>query len=174
MGGERTDGPTDEAPPSIVDRAQAASAVHHVLLVRAASWLCALPITGVVETMRALPVRPIAGAPPFVRGVSVIRGALLPVVHLGALLGGPLPGSGGRFVTVRTGARQVALHVDAVIGAKHIEAAALSMTPPLLSEALPSLAEKIGALDGQMVAWLRLAHILPDDVWGRMLGEGQG
>jgi purine-binding chemotaxis protein CheW len=139
--------------------------MRHVLLVRAGGWICALPITDTVETMRALPVRALAGAPSFIRGVAVIRGALLPVVHLASLLGTAGPLNSGRFVTVRTESGLCALHVDAVIGAKYIDSEALSRTPPLLSEALPEPAEKIGALDGQMFAMLRTARIVPDELW---------
>jgi purine-binding chemotaxis protein CheW len=36
--------------------------------------------------MRPLPIKPIAGTPGFVRGVSIIRGAPTPVIDLKALL----------------------------------------------------------------------------------------
>ena len=58
------------------------------LLVRAAGRLCAVPIAHVVEVMRALPVEPIPGAPSFVPGLAIIRGAPMPVVDLGLLTGG--------------------------------------------------------------------------------------
>jgi purine-binding chemotaxis protein CheW len=106
--------------------------------------------------------------------MAIIRGGLLPVVHLASLLGHEDAESGGRFVTMRAGSRQIALHVDEVIGAKHIATDALSATPPLLGEAIPAHAEKIGALDGQMVAMLRTTRILPPDLWDRMLREGEG
>lgn len=171
MGGPWSAGPNDEAPPQ--SRAAKAPSVHHVLLVRAGEWMTALPITEVIETMRALPVRPVAGAPAFVRGVSMIRGELLPVVHLGALLGAKEAPEGGRFVTVRAGTKPFALHVDQVLGAKLIEDAALSSTPALLSEALPQHASKLAALDGQMVVVLRTARLLSDELRARILGEGE-
>ena len=168
-----------------VERAAPRSALSHVLLVRAGGWICALPITDVVETMRGLPLRPVAGAPRFIRGLSIIRGALLPVVSLAALLGAeeaPLTappalaaGQGaGRLVTVRTGERQIALHVDEVIGAKHIDASALALTPPLLSEALPGSTARLGALDGQTLAVLSAARILSDDLGRALLEQGEG
>jgi hypothetical protein len=39
------------------------------LLCRAGSFLCALRLADVVEIMRVLRIEPIAGAPPFVRGL---------------------------------------------------------------------------------------------------------
>jgi purine-binding chemotaxis protein CheW len=152
-------------------RSSPSGAMRHVLLVRAGGWICALPITDTVETMRELPVRALEGAPSFVRGVAVIRGALLPVIHLAALLGIAGPPHGGRFVTVRTRSGLCALHVDAVIGAKHIDAEILSLTPPLLSEALPEPAEKIGVLDGHMFAMLHTARILPEETWSKIMSQ---
>lgn len=176
MGGPWSPGPNDEAaPPS---RAPRTPSLHHALLVRTGEWTTALPITEVIETMRALPVRPVAGAPAFVRGVSIIRGQLMPVVDLGALLGAKEAaedaGKAGRFVTVRAGSKPFALRVDQVLGAKFIEDAALTSTPALLSEALPEHASKLAALDGQMVVVLRTARVLPEELRARLLGEDQG
>jgi purine-binding chemotaxis protein CheW len=146
---------------------------RHVVLVRARSWTCALPIRDVVETMRALPVRPIAGAPPFVRGVAMIRGGLLPVVSLGALLGDEGAEGGRRFVTVRTGeGRLAALEVNEVLGARHIDVASLDAMPPLLSQAIPDLVERLGALDGQVLAVLRAAAIVSDSLWSEITQKG--
>jgi purine-binding chemotaxis protein CheW len=126
--------------------------------------------------MRGLPLRPVAGAPRFIRGLSIIRGALLPVVSLAALLGAEEAASPrvGRLVTVRTGERQIALHVDEVIGAKHIDTSALALTPPLLSEALPGPTERLGALDGQTLAMLSAARILSDDLFRSLIAQGAG
>ena len=53
-----------------------------VLIVMAGARACAIPLDYVAETMRPLPIEPVAGTPGFVRGVSVIRGAPTPVVDL--------------------------------------------------------------------------------------------
>src|SRR5205809_310773 len=58
-----------------------------VLIVAVRSGACALPLMHVIETMRPLPIEPMACALSFVRGISIIRGAPTPVVDLGALLG---------------------------------------------------------------------------------------
>ncbi|MFL5302954.1 MAG: chemotaxis protein CheW, partial [Anaeromyxobacteraceae bacterium] len=57
----------------------------NVLLVRAGSRLCALPLACVVETLRPLHTSPLAGTPACVSGVAVVRGAPTPVVDLDAL-----------------------------------------------------------------------------------------
>jgi chemotaxis signal transduction protein len=46
----------------------------------------ALAVRDVRETMRPLPVEPLARAPPFVRGLATIRGFPTPVVDFGRLL----------------------------------------------------------------------------------------
>src|SRR5215468_8425951 len=103
-------------------------AAHRVLAVRAGARMLALPIESVVETMRPLPVEPLAGAPSFVLGLAVIRGAAIPVVDVA----GETP---GRFVTLRLGARRIALAVEAVLGLAALEPATLSGLPPLLDGA---------------------------------------
>src|SRR6187402_2500860 len=85
------------------------------LLVRCRSWLCAIPLSEVVETLRALPLQPVAGAPPFVRGLSQIRGELLPVVELAVLLGSDSDAPAPRLVVVRAEHHHLALAVDEVL-----------------------------------------------------------
>jgi CheY-like chemotaxis protein len=63
---------------------------------------CAFPLHHVGETMRPLPIKPLAGTPGFVCGVSVIRGTPTPVVDLKALLeNSEHSPSFGRFVTLK-------------------------------------------------------------------------
>jgi hypothetical protein len=54
------------------------------LISRVQSRLCALALESVLETMRPLPIEPLAGVPEFVRGLPVIRGTPLPVIALAA------------------------------------------------------------------------------------------
>ena len=63
-------------------------AMRQVLLVRCGESLCALPLAGVLEIMRPLPCEPVQNAPEFVLGMSLIRGAFVPVVDLAALVTG--------------------------------------------------------------------------------------
>lgn len=134
------------------------------LIVEVQTRVCALPLMHVIETMRPLPIETISGAPPFVLGVSTIRGVPTPVVDLGAALGAP-GGVPGRFVTLRLGDRQVALSVDTVLGIRDLDNARLQALPPLLQEASNDLIEAIGTLDAQFLMVLREAWELPDGVW---------
>ena len=134
------------------------------LIVRVQARVCALPLAHVLETMRPLPIEPIAGAPPIVLGVSIVRGVPTPVVDLGSALGthGGIP---GRFVTLRLGDRQVALSVDAVLGIRDLDGASIPALPPLLQQASKDLIEAIGTLDARFLMVLRAGWELPDDVW---------
>lgn len=56
------------------------------LLVRAGGRVVGLPLAQVVEVLDPGAAFPVPSTEPAVRGVSVIRGRILPLVHLGALL----------------------------------------------------------------------------------------
>ena len=57
------------------------------LIFRVLDRLCALSLGHVVETMRPLPIEPLAAAPHFVLGLATIRGSQVPVVDAGRLIG---------------------------------------------------------------------------------------
>lgn len=141
-----------------------ASNANRFLVVGVHTHVCALPLMQVIETMRPLPVEPIAGVPSFVRGVSIIRGAPTPVVDLGALVGMP-GGVAGRFVTLRVDERQVALSVDRVLGVHHLDSSTIQKLPPLFQKASKDVIEAMGTLDTQLLVVLRQGWALPDEVW---------
>jgi len=134
------------------------------LIVRAAGRRCALAVADVVETMRPLPVQDVGGAPSFVRGLAMIRGAPTPVVDLASWLGVTSAGP-ARWVAVRAGGRPVALAVDAVVGIRALDDARLQEAPPLLREATAERVELLGALDADLLIVLRTARVVPDEVW---------
>ncbi len=134
-------------------------------MVRAGTLTCALPVCHVIETMRPLPVEPLANAPAFVRGVSIIRGAPVPVVDLGALLNTPGSRPSPRFVTVRAGERRVALAVDGILGLRDLASLALDDMPPLLREASRETIESLGSLDSEFLLVLKAGGVVPPEVW---------
>jgi purine-binding chemotaxis protein CheW len=140
-----------------------------VLVMTVGAHACAIPLQHVWETMRPLPIERMAGLPAFVLGVSVIRGAPVPVVDLGALLtGGRASASYGRLVTVRVGERRAALAVDAVVGSQTLDLSQLGALPPLLHDAGADLVDAIGARDAQLLVVLRATRLLPDEVWATL------
>lgn len=141
----------------------AASPPEIVLLVRAGARLCGLPVAAVSETMRPLPVAPVAGAPAWVRGVAVVRGEPLPVVDLAALLGGTAEEAAGRFVAIRAGGRAAALAVGAVLGVARLDPAG-ARTLPLVRDACAGALESLRTLDGDLLVVLGAARLVPDAV----------
>jgi purine-binding chemotaxis protein CheW len=133
--------------------------------------MCALPLEEVEETMRPLPVAPVAEAPFFVRGVCMVRGTPSPIVSLAALLGGALPtqaSPGQRFIALRVPEGRLALEVDEVRGLRWLEEDTLESVPPLLRSTANGQLQHVGSLDGGLLAVLGSAHLLPEDLWRRL------
>jgi purine-binding chemotaxis protein CheW len=135
------------------------------VLCRVGSVVCALPAEHVSETMRPLPVEPLAGMPPFIAGLAIVRGVPIPVVDLARLLGGSDPLRATRFVTIRIGDRHAAMAVDSVLGVRAVRADALHELPPLLGGAGADAVDAVGTLDANLVLVLRSARIVPPVVW---------
>jgi purine-binding chemotaxis protein CheW len=139
-----------------------ASALGPSLLCRVRTWLCALPIEHVVETMRPLPIELVSGAPSFVLGVSILRGRPVPVVDAARLLGAEALSDPTRFVAVNVRGRSIALAVDSVVGVRSAKGA-LDRFPPLLQEA--SILSALGTLDAELLFVLRAARLVPEGDW---------
>jgi purine-binding chemotaxis protein CheW len=135
------------------------------LVCRTGSRLCALQLQHVTETMRPLAHELVPGLPPFVLGLSVIRGSPTPVVDAARLLGETSAAEGGRWVTIRVGGRAVALAVDAVVGIRSLGPAAVVGLPPLLRDDATEVVDALGTLDAELLVLLRSARIVPPSVW---------
>lgn len=138
---------------------------------RVGSCLCALPVAHVDETMRPLPVEPLAGTHPFILGVAIIRGVPTPVVDAGLLLGAGAVPSPKRFVALRVAERRVALAVDAVVGVRALPADSLAALPPLLQDA--GTVSAIGTLDSGLLLVLRGGRIVPESMWALLDGGAE-
>jgi len=88
--------------------------VKGYLVVRAEGKPYGLPVGCVLEVADAGEVLDVPRALPAVRGLTPLRGRLVPLIHLAALLGDrPAPAELGRTVVlVELGRRQVAFEVD--------------------------------------------------------------
>lgn len=143
-----------------------------VLTCRADGKICALPIAHVLETMRPLPVRPLADLPRFVLGLSLIRGWPTPVVDARTLLGGGDTWPARRFVTLRLTAdnqrRVAALAVDEVLGISELTQTALGELPELLKAAQGELISALGSLDSELLLVLEHSRIVPAELWQQL------
>ena len=144
------------------------------LVCRVGSRLCALPLPHVVETLRALPIEPIAGAPEFVLGVSIVRGEPLPVVAATRLVGDGASVHAGRFVVLKAGLRRVVFAVEGVEGVRALGPASLATMPPLLRDASADVIVSIGTLDGDLLLVLRSVRMVPDTVWEALSARQAG
>lgn len=129
------------------------------LLFRVRSRLVGLPLACVVEVLRPLPVDTLPGTPPWVVGMSLLRGAATPVVDAAALLGGPL-GPRERLISLKLAERRVGLLVDQVVGLRELPADLLKDLPLLLQEAGQETVAALGILDEELLLVLGSAQLV--------------
>ncbi|HTQ04823.1 MAG TPA: CheW domain-containing protein [Polyangiaceae bacterium] len=133
-----------------------------LLVVDAGGCRAGIPLACVRETMRPLAITAVAGAPHFVLGLAVIRGASVPVVDLGALVGAPSDRPPfGRFVTLAVDGRFVALAVERVIGVSELDVQALESMPPLLRGAAGDAVNALALLDAALLVLLEAGRLVP-------------
>jgi purine-binding chemotaxis protein CheW len=149
----------------------AASDASRWLLCKVGAQLHAVPIAHVIEIMRALPIEPVAGAPAYVRGLCVIRGAPAPVVDVGLLVSHQAT-QAGRLVAIRVGHRTVALQVEAVLGIHVFGAETFDQLPPLLHDVATDSIAAIGLRDTELLFALRAARIVPESVFRELDRDG--
>lgn len=126
------------------------------LLVRVEGERYALPIHDVVEVARIGELTPVPGAPHAVLGVQNLRGQVVPVVDLGAVVGMPRSEKRGALVVVDDSGQPAGLAVDALIDVADLVGDA-SEPPdgPLLGSAMVDGA-LVGLLDARSL--LRLTQ----------------
>jgi purine-binding chemotaxis protein CheW len=140
-----------------------------LLVCRVGSRLCGLPLAHVVETMRPLPVEPLAHLPSFVEGLALIRGRPIPVLDARRLLGADgEAGARTRFVTLQIAERSAALAVDSVLGVRSIDVSQLAQLPPLLRDTQNDLVAALGTLDRELLLVLERSRLLPVAVWAAL------
>ena len=115
--------------------------------------------------MRPLPIERVAHAPPFVLGLSVVRGQPIPVIDGAQLFRTGQTVAPQRFVAVRVGERRAALAVDSVLGLRDLALLSLGALPPLLDGADSSAVAAVGALDRQLLMVLASVRAIPISAW---------
>lgn len=122
--------------------------------------LCALALCDVVETIRPLPVQPLAGTADVLLGVSVIRGLAVPVIDTARLLGAAAERP-CRFVTTRTEQGPLAYATGPVRGVLPVKPGP-GRPPPMLAAAATPLVAAVGVLDSQPLLFLRGAGLVAE------------
>lgn len=137
-----------------------------VLVLRAAGRICAIRLTDVVETLRPLRVESLPELPAYILGMSVLRGAAVPVVHLGLLFGVPDDTPPRRWVSLRLADRGLALAVDEVQGVRDLKAGHMESLPSMM-QAVAAI-ESVGVVDRQLVSLMTSGRLLTEDPWGQI------
>jgi purine-binding chemotaxis protein CheW len=114
----------------------------------------------IVEILRLLAIEPLANAPRFVLGVSLIRGVPVPVVDTASLLD-EHAAEPERLVLIDVGGRLVALAVTSVLGLRYLGVAPSQALPPLLKGAAGKVVSAIGTLDAELLLFLDSARLAP-------------
>lgn len=112
------------------------------------------------------PATPVPHAPSFVRGCINLRGAVLPVIDLGARLGLRLSEPTVRHVIIvaHIGAQLVGLLVDAVCDILSISGEAVQPTPELAYDTAKLFVKGLLPIDGRMISLVSLEKLLPDEL----------
>lgn len=124
--------------------------------------LLACDVTAVREIVRPAPVTRYPGAPPFVRGLTNLRGDVLTVVDLGVRLSAEgRPVEGGRFVVAQAGDQRLVLAVDEVREVREMaEEGSERPGADQPRNPAPELLRPVGHLDGQIVLLMDISALL--------------
>ena len=118
-----------------------------------------------MEVFRPMPIESRGDVAPFVLGLARIRGRTMPVVDLRLLLGDLPDGNRGRYVSLRSADRLVALCVDEVLCLREVPASETEDLPPMLVPGNPAV-EALATLDQSLLFLLRTARLFPSERWG--------
>jgi purine-binding chemotaxis protein CheW len=118
--------------------------------------------------MRPLPVSPLPNMPDFICGVALIRGTPTPVVELEAFFQAEQRPVAGRFVTVRSAGRAIALSVQSVVGVAEQGRLNVADLPSLLKNARTDVIEAVGRLDADLLVMLQIARLVPESAWSSL------
>lgn len=120
-----------------------------------------VPVARVQEIVGLMPVTPLPGSPPHVRGVANLRGTVVPILDMRARLG--LPSADGIdrvIIVVRLDTRRVGLFVDRVCEVMHIDHSMIEAPPTVGSADASSLILGLAKADGRVRVLLDLAHVV--------------
>lgn len=142
----------------------AAVAARELITFRIGRQEFCVDIMSVREIRGWTPATPLPRAPAYMKGVINLRGAVLPIIDLGARLGLGVSDPTARHVIMvaHVGDRTVGLLVDAVSDIIELTDDAVQATPDVASDQVRTFVKGIFAVDGRMISLLELAWLLPE------------
>ncbi|WP_332765264.1 chemotaxis protein CheW [Phenylobacterium sp.] len=137
-----------------------------LISVRIGDQAYAIDIMAVREIRGWTAATPLPHAPPHVLGMMNLRGAILPVIDLGARLGlgAANPGPASVVVVAQIGDSQMGLVVDAVSDILTVTEGLIQPPPSVGSVESTTYVAGVMTTDTGIVSLLSLDHILPPDV----------
>ena len=123
-------------------------------------------ITSVREIRGFTPATPIPHAPPYLRGVINLRGAVMPVIDLGSRLGMVTSEPTARHVIIvaKVGDHSVGLVVDAVCETFAVTPEQIQPLPELGGDSSKSVVRGFLQMGERMVSLISLDQILEDSI----------
>jgi purine-binding chemotaxis protein CheW len=111
------------------------------------------------------PITAVPQAPPFVEGITNLRGMVLPVVDLRKRFGLPIEGTNGdgRIVVVEMGDTRVGMIVDGVSEVLHVSEDDIEPPSPLVTSVDSSFITGIAKVDERLVILLDLDKVLSSE-----------
>ncbi len=107
---------------------------------------------------------PLPRTPAYMKGVINLRGAVLPIVDLGARLGLATAEPSARHVimVVNQGHRTLGLLVEAVSDIINVTEDMVQPTPDVACDQVKTFVKGLFAIDGRMVSLISLERVLPE------------
>ena len=141
-----------------------AAAVRELIAFRIGEQEFCVDIMAVREIRGWTPATPLPRAPGYMKGVINLRGAVLPIIDLGARFGLRTSEPSERHVIMvaHVGGRMVGLLVDAVSDIIQLTDEAVQPTPDVASEQVKAFVKGIFAIDGRMISLIELDRIIPE------------
>jgi len=141
-----------------------AAAARELIAFRIGEQEFCVDIMAVREIRGWTPATPLPRAPGYMKGVINLRGAVLPIIDLGARFGLRTSEPSERHVIMvaHVGGRMVGLLVDAVSDIIQLTDEAVQPTPDVASEQVKAFVKGIFAIDGRMISLIELDRIIPE------------
>jgi purine-binding chemotaxis protein CheW len=107
---------------------------------------------------------PLPRTPSYIKGVINLRGAVLPIVDLGARLGLNTSEPSARHVimVVSVGGRTLGLLVEAVSDIINMSDDMVQPTPDVACDTVKTFVKGLFAIDGRMISLISLDRVLPE------------
>lgn len=141
-----------------------ADGVRELIAFRIGDQEFCVDIMSVREIRGWVAATPLPRSPSYVKGVINLRGAVLPIIDLGARLGLKTTEPTARHVimVVNLGERTIGLLVDAVSDIINLTDDAVQPTPDVASDQVKTFVKGLFSVEDRLVSLIALDRVLPE------------